>query len=53
MLTFMVVLILTLVQIIKYNDFILFPTLFLLPLIHAKKKEKETAKHKGKIVSIL
>lgn len=42
MLTFMVVLILTLVQTVEYNDFMLFQIVFLLPLIHAKKKTKKT-----------
>lgn len=44
MLTFMVVLILTLVQTVEYNDFMLFQIVFLLPLIHAKKKKKKTPK---------
>ena len=41
MLTFMVVLISTLVQTDEYNDFMLFQIVFLLPLIYAKKKKKE------------
>ena len=45
MLTFMVVLISTLVQTDEYNDFMLFQIVFLLPLIYAKKKkEKENAR---------
>ena len=35
----MVVLILTLVQIIEYNDFILFQILFLLLLLHANSNQ--------------
>ena len=44
MLTFMVVLILTLVQTVEYNDFMLFQIVFLLPLIHAKTKQNKTKK---------
>lgn len=46
MLTFMVVLILTLVQTVEYNDFMLFQIVFLLPLIHAhtKKTQNKTKK---------
>lgn len=40
----MVVLILTLVQTVEYNDFMLFQIVFLLPLIHAKTKQNKTKK---------